>query len=89
MSEHQFLWALGSKANQIVENVFNYFHREPAGDTTATIQQTAQATGVGLATIYKICSEAKSTGGCKKKKKNRIKRKMIKYLENIYDFNKR
>ena len=30
ISERQSLWGLGSKAKQIVENVFNYFHRESA-----------------------------------------------------------
>ena len=37
-------------------------HREPAADLMAAIQQTVQATGVGLTTVYKIRSEAKSTG---------------------------
>ena len=63
MSERQYLWGLGSKAKQIVENVFNYFHREPEADTTAAIQQTVHATGVGITAVYKIRSEAKSTGG--------------------------
>ena len=54
---------LGSKAKQIIENIFNYFPIEPAGDITAAIQQTVQATGVGLTTVYKKRSEAKSTGG--------------------------
>ena len=35
MSERQFLWGLGSKAKQIVDNVFNYFQRESAADTTS------------------------------------------------------
>ena len=35
MSERQSLWGLGSKAKQIVEIVFNYFHRESAADTTS------------------------------------------------------
>ena len=63
MSDRQNLWGLGSKTKQIVENVFNYFHREPESDTTAAIQQTVHTTGVGLTTVYKIRSEAKSTGG--------------------------
>ena len=42
---------------------FNYYYREPAADTTAAIQQAVQAAGVGLTTIYKIRSEAKSTEG--------------------------
>ena len=57
MSERQSLWGLGSKAKQIVENVINFI-REPAADTTVAIQQTVQATGVGLSTVYKIRSEA-------------------------------
>ena len=60
MSELQSLWGLGSNAKQIVENVFNYFYREPAADTTAVIQQTVQAAGVGLTTIYKIRRDFKS-----------------------------
>ena len=64
MSERQYLWGLGSKAKrQIAENVFNYFHREPEAATTAAIQQTVHALGVGFTTVYKIRSEAKSTGG--------------------------
>ena len=63
MSERQSLWGLGSKAKQIVENVFNYFHRESAAYTTSAIKQTVQPTGVGLSTIYKIHSEAKYIGG--------------------------
>ena len=51
MSERHSLLGLGSKAKQIVENVFNYFHRESAADTTSAIQQTVQATGVGLSTV--------------------------------------
>ena len=52
---------LGSEAKKIVKNVYNYFYREPASDQTAVIQQTVQATGVGLTTIYKIRREAKSS----------------------------
>ena len=63
MSERQYLWGIGSKAQQIVENVFNYFPREHTGDTTAAVQQTVHATGVGLNAVYKIRCEAKSTGG--------------------------
>ena len=50
-------------AKQIIENVFNYFYREPAADITAVIQQTVQAAGVGLTTIYKIRRKAKSAEG--------------------------
>ena len=57
MSERQYLWGLGSKTKQIKENVFNYFHREPEADTTATVQQTVHATGVGLTTVYTISFE--------------------------------
>ena len=64
ISERQSLWALGSKAKQIAENVFNYYYyREPAADTTAAIHQTVQTAGVGLTTVYKIHSESKSTEG--------------------------
>ena len=63
ISDRQYLWGLRSKAKQILENVFNYFHRKPEADKTAVIQQTVHATGVGLTTVYKIRSEAKSTGG--------------------------
>ena len=45
MPERQSLWGLGAKAKQIVENVFNCFHREPVLDTTAAIQDhTADST---------------------------------------------
>ena len=37
VSERKSLLGLGSKAKQIVENVFNYFHRESAADTTSAI----------------------------------------------------
>ena len=73
MLEHQSLWGLGSKAKQIKDNACNYFHREPEEDYTAAIQQTAQATGVGLTTVYKIRSKAKSAGGFKKNKQNKKK----------------
>ena len=33
MSKHHSLLGLESKAKQIVGNVFNFFHREPAADT--------------------------------------------------------
>ena len=37
MSERHSLLGLGTKAKQIVENVFNYFHRESAADTASAI----------------------------------------------------
>ena len=64
MSERQSLWGLGSKAKQIVEDVYT--------TSTKNLQQTqrlqysrqySQPTGVGLSTIYIICSEAKYIGG--------------------------
>ena len=36
---------------------------KPEADTTAAVQQTVHATDVGLNAVYKIRSEAKSTGG--------------------------
>ena len=62
MSDHQPLWGLGSKAKQIVENVFNFFLREPGADKTAAILRTVQATGVGRTTVYKIRKEAETAG---------------------------
>ena len=46
-----YIWGLGSKAKQIVINVFNYFSRDPAVDTKASMQKTVDATGVGLRTV--------------------------------------
>ena len=37
LSERHSLLGLGSKAKQIVENVFNYFPRYSAADTTSAI----------------------------------------------------
>ena len=80
---------------------FSYSHKKSAADTTSAIQQTVQPTGVGISTVYIIRSEAKYVGGLftfnsrsfipnvDAKISNRTKRKMIKYLNKIYDTNKR
>lgn len=65
MAEQSVIGHLGSKAKQIVLNVFNYFSSDsgkPGTKAISSIERTSNATGVSRRTICRLRKEKDSTG---------------------------